>query len=73
MENENNTNTYENSTYDENTTQENTNTYIAQNENVVTIETIHNDLGAIIGFMVFAVVIVIAHYSYKFFNMFFTI
>lgn len=40
-------------------------------ENIVTLETIHNDLGFICSFLVIAAVVVFMTILYKFFNMFF--
>lgn len=42
-----------------------------QDTNVVTLETIHNDLGFICSFLVFATVVIFIIIIYKFFNMFF--
>lgn len=40
-------------------------------ENIVTLETIHNDLGFICSFLVIAAVVVFMTILYKFFNIFF--
>lgn len=40
-------------------------------ENIVTLETIHNDLGFICSFLVIASVVVFITILYKFFNIFF--
>lgn len=37
--------------------------------NVVTLETIHNDLGAIVAFLVFFTLVIILYFGYKFFDM----
>lgn len=50
-----------------------TNTYSEQQENVITIENIHNDLGIITSFLIFFVLVILLKYVYKFFNMFFVI
>ena len=57
--------------HDNNTTQ--TNSYIEQQENLITLQEIHNDLGIITSFLIFFVLVVILKYVYKFFNMFFVI
>ena len=48
----------------------NTTTEIIE-ENIVTLETIHNDLGFICSFLVIAAVVVFMTILYKFFNIFF--
>jgi len=54
--------------YIENTTTENV---VVEDTNVVTLETIHNDLGFICSFLVIAAVLVFMKILYKLFNMFF--
>lgn len=53
-----------------NNIEENTTTEIIE-ENIVTLETIHNDLGFICSFLVIAAVVVFMTILYKFFNIFF--
>lgn len=80
MNEENNSNSIDNSTSIENSSEnnlsyevENTTTYTEQQENVITIENIHNDLGIITSFLIFFVLVILLKYVYKFFNMFFVI
>lgn len=56
-----------------NSTTENTITYTEQQDNVITLQDIHNDFGIITSFLVFFVLVILLKYSYKFFNMFFVI
>lgn len=67
MENETNTVEYTNSTID-NTTENYTS---VDTTNVVTLETIHQDLGFICTFLVIASVLIFMRILYKLFNMFF--
>ena len=67
MENEINTVEYINSTID-NTTENYTS---VDTTNVVTLETIHQDLGFICTFLVIASVLIFMRILYKLFNMFF--
>ena len=55
------------------TTTDNTTTYTEQQENVISIQDIHNDLGIITSFLIFFVLVILLKYVYKFFNMFFVI
>lgn len=78
MNEENNTNSINSINNTENTTQntfsnEVTNSYTEQQENVITLQEIHNDLGIITSFIIFFVLVVLLKYAYKFFNMFFVI
>ncbi len=78
MNEENNTNSIDSINNTENTTEntfsnEVTNSYIEQQENVITLQEIHNDLGIITSFIIFFVLVVLLKYAYKFFNMFFVI
>lgn len=78
MNEENNTNSINSINNTENTTEntfsnEVTNTYTEQQENVITLQEIHNDLGIITSFIIFFVLVVLLKYAYKFFNMFFVI
>ena len=78
MNEENNTNSIDSINNTENTTEnsfsnEVTNTYTEQQENVITLQEIHNDLGIITSFIIFFVLVVLLKYAYKFFNMFFVI
>lgn len=80
MNEENNTNTIDNTDNIENSNEynvsneiENTSTFTEQQENVITIENIHNDLGIITSFLIFFVLVILLKYAYKFFNMFFVI
>ena len=80
MNEENNTNSNDNTDIIENSSESNisnevdeTNTFTEQQENVITLQEIHNDLGVITSFIVFFVLVVILKYVYKFFNMFFVI
>lgn len=50
---------------------ENTEANIIQDENIVTLETIHNDLGIICCFLVITSVVIFIRMILKFFNMFF--
>lgn len=62
----------ENNTTNETTT-DNTTTYTEQQENVISIQDIHNDLGIITSFLIFFVLVILLKYVYKFFDMFFVI
>lgn len=78
MNEENNTNSIDSINNTENSTEntfsnEVTNSYTEQQENVITLQEIHNDLGIITSFIVFFVLVVLLKYAYKFFNMFFVI
>lgn len=89
MNEENNTNTIDNSNNTENSNEiivsnevensssnditENTTAYIEQQENVISFQDIHNDLGIITSFLIFFVLVILLKYVYKFFNMFFVI
>ena len=89
MNEENNTNSIDNSNNTENSNEiivsnevensssnditENTTTYTEQQENVISIQDIHNDLGIITSFLIFFVLVILLKYVYKFFNMFFVI
>lgn len=78
MNEENNTNSINSINNTENTTEntfsnEVTNSYTEQQENVITLQEIHNDLGIITSFIIFFVLVVLLKYAYKFFNMFFVI
>lgn len=42
-------------------------------ETVVSLDTIHYDLGVICSFLIFFVLVILLKYVYKFFDMFFTI
>ena len=58
----------------ENFTEENTtSTIVVDNSINDNLQFIHNDLGILTSFIVFFVIILLCHYAYKFFNMFFII
>ena len=67
-------NTENNETSENTVVEENTTTTIIYDNSVVeNLQTIHNDLGALTSFIIFFVIVLICHYVYKFFNMFFVI
>lgn len=58
--------------FSEDTTVDTTNTTLQDTDtNIITLETIHNDLGFICSFLVIAAVVVFMTILYRFFSMFF--
>ena len=63
-------NSIENENIEETTT---ANTVVPDNSVIDNLQQIHTDLGVLISFICVGFVIVLCHYAYKFFNMFFVI
>ena len=72
--NSNTSNSIQNDTNNENSVEQNTTSeVIVSLDESTQLQQIHEDLGFICSFIIFFVIVLLCHYAYKFFDMFFKI